>query len=141
MNNLITYYVEKFNLQNATLIRIEHEDALVAVVYKVQSSDREYILKICTRTHDYLCEVYFLNYLADKLPVPHIIKMIQPRADAYGAILMEYIHGNLLKTTEFTATLAYEIGSLLAKIHTNKAAGYGDLTQNHLSSDPILFYF
>jgi hypothetical protein len=113
MNNLITYYVEKFNLQNGTLMRIEHEDALVAMVYKFQSSDREYILKICARTHDYLCEVYFLNYLANKLPVPHIIKMIQPKADAYGAILMEYIRGNLLKTTEFTNTLAYEIGSLL----------------------------
>jgi Ser/Thr protein kinase RdoA (MazF antagonist) len=54
---------------------------------------------------------------------------------------MEYIHGNLLKSSEITDTLAHEIGSLLAKIHKNKASGYGDLTQsNHLSLDPASYF-
>jgi Ser/Thr protein kinase RdoA (MazF antagonist) len=36
---------------------------------------------------------------------------------------------------------AYEIGSLLAGIHLNRAAGYGDLTQeNNLSTDPRIYF-
>jgi Ser/Thr protein kinase RdoA (MazF antagonist) len=142
MNNLIKFYSEKFNLQNATFNRIEHEDALVGQVYKISQPDgKKYILKICSRPHDYLCEIYFLNYFLDKLPVPHILEIVSPESDFDDAILMEYLHGDLLKTSELNDQLAYEIGSLLAKIHTNQVAGYGDLTKvHHLSLDPTSYF-
>lgn len=70
MNDLIKFYKEKFNLPDATFNRIEHEDAIVGQVYKISQPDgKKYILKICSRQHDYLCEIYFLNYFSDKLPV------------------------------------------------------------------------
>jgi len=140
MNNLITQ--QRFNLKNAKFTRIEHEEAIVATVYKIsQSNGREYILKICTRSSDYLCEIYFLKYFSDKLPVPRIIDTIEPESGVYGAILMECLQGNLLKITDFTDSLAYEIGLLLAKIHASKAASYGDLTQpQQLSFDPTSYF-
>lgn len=43
-------YQHRFNLQNAVFSRIEHEDAIVAIVYKVsQANGKQYILKIGTR--------------------------------------------------------------------------------------------
>lgn len=141
MTNL-TVYQQRLNLQNCTFSRIVHNEAMVAVVYKITDQfGKQFILKICPRIGDYLRELYFLNYFAGLLPVPHIIKAVEPEKGLSGAILMEYLPGELLKITDFTETLAYEIGSLLAKIHLNRAIGYGDLTKpNSLSSDPRTYF-
>lgn len=142
MNTLINWYHNRLNLDNATFSRIEHEDAMVAIVYKItQSNGRELILKICERSDDYLREKYFLKFFFGKLPVPRIIQLVDPQAHIHGAILMEYLPGNLLKTVDFTDSLAYEMGSLLAHIHINRVSGYGDLVQpQSLTSDPNIHF-
>lgn len=54
---------------------------------------------------------------------------------------MEYLPGNLLRPADFNATLAYELGSILAQIHLNRADGYGDLTQPEtLVADPRIYF-
>ena len=46
MDTLIKIYQQRLNLVQATFTRIEHEDAMVAIVYKVtEPSGRDYILK------------------------------------------------------------------------------------------------
>ncbi len=142
MHNLIDYYQQHLNLQDATFHKIEHEDAIVATVYNVTLLDgRQYILKICHRSHDFLCEAYYLSYFKNIIPVPQIIELIEPTTDIPGAILMECLQGELLKKSMLTDTLAYEIGSLLGKIHNNKVAGYGDLTNpSPLSNDPTSYF-
>jgi hypothetical protein len=48
---------------------------MVAVVHKVAfEKGSSFILKICPRTEDYWREVYFLNFLANLLPVAKIIR-------------------------------------------------------------------
>jgi Ser/Thr protein kinase RdoA (MazF antagonist) len=85
--------------------------------------------------------LYFLHHFADKLPVPHIIQVTPPENSISGAILMEYLPGNLVKLADFTDTLAYEMGSLLASIHQNRVGGYGDLTEpQNLNSDPRVYF-
>lgn len=142
MDNFIALYQQLLNLQSASFTRIDHDDAMVAIVYKVaQPSGTELILKICASANDYLREVYFLKHFADKLPVPRILEVVQPESGIDGAILMECLPGELLKMTDFTPLLAYEIGSLLARIHLNRAAGYGDFTQpGELSPDPRAYF-
>lgn len=132
---LIDLYKKLLHLQDASFTRIEHSDAIISTVYKISTpDDQKYILKICPRDTHYFCEVYFLKYFADSLPVPHIIQVLEPTSDVNGAVLMEYLKGTLLTKESLTDSLAKEIGSLLAKIHTNKPNGYGDLTkQNKLS--------
>ena len=50
---------------------------------------------------------------------------------------MECIDGVLLKSEAVDSAISYEIGSLLARIHLEQAAGYGDLTDpTQLSADP-----
>lgn len=136
MNNFISFYKKRFNLTKAIFLPIEHEEAMVAIVYKVIFNSKTFILKICPRTEDYFREVYFLKFFAKVLPVPNIIQEEQPSPTTYGAILMEYLPGNLLKPEALTDKLAYEIGVILASIHLNRLESYGDLTQpQNLSSD------
>lgn len=138
MNHLIAQYKQLLDLQDSKFSLIEHEDAMVAVVYKVTTaSGKDYVLKICSRRGDYLRETYFLRSFEGKIPVPRIIHLVEPEADIHGAILMECLPGNFLNVTDINEKLAYEIGCILAKIHATKTQGYGDLTQtNQLSVDP-----
>ncbi|HSX03659.1 MAG TPA: aminoglycoside phosphotransferase family protein [Rhabdochlamydiaceae bacterium] len=138
MIDLIHKYQQKLNLPNSIFSYIDHEDAMVAVVFKIsQANHPDMILKVCSRKGDYLREVYFLHRLAGKLPVPRIIQLVEPGDSVDGAILMEYLPGHLLKMEDLTYGLAFELGSLLAKIHSEQVQGYGDLIgPSHLSDDP-----
>ncbi len=138
MNYLIAQYKQLLNLEDSRFSLIEHEDAMVAVVYKVTTaSEKECVLKICARQEDYLRESYFLKLFADKIPVPRIVQLVKPGKEIHGAILMECLPGNLLNVTDINEKLAYETGCILAKIHATKTQGYGDLAQpNQLSVDP-----
>lgn len=138
MENLISHYNSKLNLHNATFIRVEHKDAMVAVVYKVVLSDGSLsILKICPRDEDYHREVYFLQFFSMKIQVPKILKIVPPSEGIPGAILMEHLPGRILNHNELTDKLAYDIGEMLACIHLNRTSSYGDLTlPDQLTFDP-----
>lgn len=129
-------YQQLLNLEGADFTRIDHDDAMVAIVYKVTQHDQPpLILKICSRTKEYLREVYFLKHFAGALPVPRIIKLLPQE----NAILMECLPGDVQK--DFTAGLAYEMGSLLARIHLHRTEGYGDLTRpESLDSNPQSYF-
>ena len=138
MASLIPLYKERLNLPEAKFTFIDHEDAMVAAVFKIsQPGSPDLILKVCSRKGDFLRESYFLSRFAGKIPVPKIIQLIEPEAGLDAAVLMECVQGDLLKSETVTKALASEIGSLLARIHLEHAEGYGDLTDpSHLSSDP-----
>lgn len=138
MNHLVSLYKERLNLHKAHFAHVDHEDAMVATVFRVTELDgAQLILKICSRPGDYFREAYFLEHFAGKLPVPRIIKLVPPETGVNGAILMECLSGQLFKTQDLTGKLASETGSLLARIHLECTKGYGDLTQPaQLSTDP-----
>lgn len=139
MDDLADLYRRKLNLPNAIFTYIDHEDAMVAAVFKIaQWGSPELILKVCSRKGDFVREAYFLSRFAGKIPVPRIIRLIDPPDGIDGgAVLMECINGALLKSETVSSAMAWEIGSLLATIHLEHAEGYGDLTDPaHLSVDP-----
>lgn len=132
MDTLINWYQHRLNLKEAIFSRIDHDDAMVAIVYKItQSNGKLLILKICSRSGEYLREAYFLEHFAEKLPVPRIIQLVPPEANVHGAILMECLPGELLKIEDIHDKLAYEIGALLGRMHLEGVESHGDLT------DPI----
>ena len=142
MSILISFYKDKLKLKDAKFELISHEDSLVAIVYKVIKEDgSSYILKICPRDSDFAVESYFLTYFSDSLLVPRVFEMVGPESGSYGAILMEFLPGNLLHGKDLTESLAYELGFLLGKIHLNRAAGYGDVTKPFLLSQNPAAYF
>lgn len=124
----IPYYQKHFHLENASFSLIEHDDAIVAMVYKVTTPEGScFILKISEDPNHYRRELYFLKHFKDLLPIPQVIDVADPQEFIHGAILMEFLPGTLLKKSEITESLSYEIGSLLARIHREKAPGFGDL--------------
>lgn len=134
-------YQKLLNFQSATFSLIEHEDAMVATVYKITKPDGEqFILKISERPNDYCREVLFLKKFTEILPVPKIIQLIDPADGVHGAILMEYFPGTLLTTGDLTESLAYEIGRSLATIHVHRLSGYGDPIQANLTLDPLSYF-
>lgn len=135
-------YRQKLNLPNAIFTYIDHEDAMVAAVFRVSLPESpDLILKVCSRSGDFLRESYFLRRFAGKIPVPRIIQLINPEEGLDGAVLMECVPGDLLKAEAVTSALAWEVGSLLARIHLEPATGYGNLTDPvHLSGDPRVLF-
>lgn len=142
MDKIADQYRLKLKLPNAAFTPIDHEDAMVAAVYRIsQPGNPECILKVCSRKGDFLRESYFLNRFAGKLPVPRILQLIEPEEGIDGAILMECLPGDLMKADGMNDALAFEAGALLARVHLAPAEGYGDLTDAaHLSADPRLSF-
>ncbi|HFL2713450.1 TPA: aminoglycoside phosphotransferase family protein [Legionella pneumophila] len=142
MDDFITLYKRRLHLQNATFLRIKHEEAIVAIVYKIISAnDKIFILKICPRAQDYLREVYFLKHFSGLLPVPRLVEEVPPEQGIAGAILMEYLAGTFLKKADLTDKLAFEVGECLAQIHQNRVEKYGDLSQpQDLSENPRIHF-
>ena len=138
MTTNLSPYRQLLNLQDATFTLIEHEDAIVATVFKVKLPDgTDRILKICLLPRHYERELYFLRHFAGKISVPQLIGHVPPNENISGAILMECFPGNVLKKDELTSSLAFQMGSLLAQIHLNRTPGYGDLANpDTLSSSP-----
>lgn len=141
MDKLASLYQERLKLKDAAFLRIEHEDAIIATVYRITKKDGELlILKICKQPHHYFREKYFLKSLQGKVPVPRIIALVEPAANIDGAVLMECFPGAVLKAGDLTHSLAHEMGALLARLHKNRTAGYGDLIEPHLCSNADEYY-
>ena len=138
MSKFIDIFRQHFNLEGAEFIQIEHTNAMVAEVYEVVPSIGEkLILKVCPKAQHFFRELYFLKKMKGIVPIPKMIQVFEPENGIPGAILMEYLTGNLLDKDSLTSSLAYEIGGCLAKIHSTKLNGYGDLiAQADLSSSP-----
>ena len=89
-------YREVFGLEDATFVRVDHRDAMLAVVYKVTvPSKKPLILKICPQDAHFHRELYFLNALSDTLPVPKVYQVMEPAEGRPGALLMECFEGVL----------------------------------------------
>jgi len=138
MASLVPIYKKRLNLPEAQFTFIDHEDAMVAAVFRISQPGRpDLILKVCSRKGDFLREAYFLSRFSGKILVPKIIQLIEPEKGLDAAVLMECVQGDLLKSETVTKALAWESRSILARIHIEPTEGYGDLTDpSHLSKDP-----
>ena len=111
--NKLNFYKKQFSLHNAMFSLIEHEDAMVAPVYKIINAEGEqFILKICENQHHYFREVYFLKYFADKLPVPRVIQFFEPIPN-YEIIMP------LLRLSKAIATIGFIVKRGIYKRNAN----------------------
>lgn len=133
---------EQLGLWEAKFTKVDHADAMVAEVYRLDFNDApSLILKLCARPGDYHREVYFLRRMQGKITVPQVIEVLQPHKGLPGGILMECLNGKLMCAEEFTGDLAFQVGEALARIHHERTQAYGDLTcPESLSADPF-FHF
>lgn len=135
-------YQKIFKLEDSKFVRIMHEDAASAHVYKIiQPNGTELILKMYARHHDYLREIYFLTYLKDKIFVPKIINTVTQTDNLHAALLRECLPGHILKSFDVTTELAYQSGVILAQIHNNRLAAFGDPTRPSTLTINTRIYF
>lgn len=139
MQHQIDTYKKLLGLENSNFTKIKHDDAIVAIVYKIEKANNApMILKVFDRQADYLRELYFLNKFNKHFPTAKFINSVEPSSKVHGAILMDYLDGALLQSSALTESLAYEIGSLLASIHLHRTTEYGDvITTESLGATPI----
>ncbi len=142
MDQYLSEYQKRIQIPVVTFSRIDHEDAMVATVYKANTAHGQAIIvKICDRAPDFFREAYFLRLFKDVLPVPRLIQEIFPEKNLHGAIVMECLPGELLTPQDITIDVALDIGACLAKIHMHRVSQYGDLLQeDSLSSDPQEYF-
>lgn len=142
MTDNLKYYKQRLKIKQATFSKIDHDNAMVAVVYEVcLLSGKKYILKICPKERHYFREIYCLKKLSSVTAAPNIIDLVDPDEKHHGAILMEYLSGNLIRRGGLSTRLAHDIGFNLAKFHDITMKGYGDLLDSsELSSDPEKYW-
>lgn len=143
MTIMLEQYKVLLNLEKeVSFSKIEHDDAMVADVYKVERFQKPcLILKICERFRDYTSEVYFLNHFKNQIQVPAIVKTLPPSQENHGAILMEYLSGELLNPSLITREIAFQLGKSLATIHSNKTDGFGYLNRkSQLALEPTSYF-
>ena len=136
--NLPNYYKKKFHLEDYEFELIDSKESMVSHVYKIKKQkDTHFILKICPREEDYHREKKFLAFFEDKIPVPGVIKTVEPSPDHFGALLLENLKGNSASFSFLSPSLLLSLGKTLAKIHSCSQKSYGDLTEpEKLVSDP-----
>ena len=126
--NSLSNYLEAFNLDKAECIRIDHNETIIADVYKVIiPNQKPLILKVCAKDKHFYRENLFLKRLDNQLPVPKIIDTLKPSPSLKGALLIEFLEGDIPKEGDWSTDLAYTLGSSLASLHLNKTTGYGEL--------------
>jgi aminoglycoside phosphotransferase (APT) family kinase protein len=127
-------YIDELNLDILSAKPIIHENALSSAVFLITLKKGErYILKIPYNEVRFNREVYFLKKLKNQILVPKIEDTIIPTKTHSGAILMEYIEGDIVHQPNLTNIIAHQMGMLLAKLHKIPCDGYGKIgTTNKL---------
>lgn len=123
------WVLEKLDLKYSSLEQIVHADSLSSQVYRVILSDGgSCILKLSYNTTRYRKEKHYLNALQGIIPVPRVLYTIDPEEGFHGALILEEVPGDLLKAETLTDACAFQLGEILARLHTVPIESYGDLS-------------
>ena len=121
--------LEKAGIKHTTLELIAHEDSLSSQVYRVlPAQGSTCILKLCYNTTRYRKEKYYLKELLGVIPVPEVLHTVDPEEGFHGALILEEIKGDLLKAKTLTDAEAFQLGEILARLHSVPVESYGDLS-------------
>jgi aminoglycoside phosphotransferase (APT) family kinase protein len=100
-------------------------------VYQLRLKDDSLvILKIPFDEKRWKRECYFLERLQGIIPVPKVIKTLEPSEKLSGAIVMEYLSGHFVLPKLLTNVIAFRMGALLAALHSVPCECYGDIAKD-----------
>jgi len=123
-------YIKKLKLEPIRIDPIVHQDALSSLVFKLSLKDGSFlILKLLHDEKRFKRESYFLNLLKNYIKIPTLLESIEPQGNLKGALLMEFLPGEIA-TESLTKKSAFEMGFLLAKLHSFPCDYYGDIAEN-----------
>lgn len=112
----VEVYIEKLNINVKRIERLP--SSFSSTVKKMILQDNSIvILKIPYSNEKLEREYYFLNKLANDLPVPKVLNYWAGDSENIGAILLNEIQGQPINDN-FDMNLTYKMGELLAKLHS-----------------------
>lgn len=133
----IDRYLSIFKLDIHQAIKVLHEDSLSSSIYKLILKDKtNFILKIPFDNNRWKREKFFLNEVKDHIPVPKIIDTVDPTIDLPGAILMEYLDGEIISIKNYSNKISFQMGKMLGDLHNIPTKFYGDVAKE--LHDPTL---
>jgi len=114
----IEKYLKELNIKPIEIQQVP-ESYSSEVYLLILNQNQKFILKIPYNQSKYKREIKILKLLEGKLPVPKIINHYFDMEDKRGVILLSYIDGVPINK-EIDDKLAFEMGNLLAKVHSIK---------------------
>lgn len=123
MDDLIQSAIARFGLA-VTAIQPVAESYSSTVRILTLASGNRVVLKIPFSQNKVLREVRMLERLHGQLPVPALIDHYVEK-DGVGALLLSYLPGAPM-TADITPSAAFDLGQLLARLHTNPMPAFGD---------------
>jgi serine/threonine protein kinase len=142
LERLFVIYGERLGLPKTRFRLIQHEDAIVAWVFRIDLLDgSQQILKVFPRAGDSNRELYSLCRMEGKIPVPKVIRHFPPESNLPGALLMEFINGELMDIEKCSEELFFEAGASMGRLHMERAEGYGDPINSQPLDDHAIHSF
>ncbi len=124
----LLHLAKRCGLERALWTLIDHDDAIVSPVYKVQDVDGIcYIVKTFHHAPHAQRELYGLQTFAASGLVPKVFKVIPADECVLAAIVMEYIPGVIGTKETFVGSVAYQAGKFLAQVHMHTKEVYSEV--------------
>ncbi len=102
-----------------------------SLIYKLILKDKSiFILKISYDKNRWMRERFFLNEVKNYISVPNVIATVESFDATPGAILMEYLDGDIVTLKNFTKKISFEMGKLLGNLHKIPVNFYGDIAKD-----------
>jgi len=102
------------------------------------TNDQKVILKVPYNSEKCKREIRALKLLAGKLPVPQILNSYIGDDDIPSAMLLSYIDGKSMAGV-VSADLAFQMGELLARLHSNTLKKYGSIETEGVTDEDRVY--
>jgi aminoglycoside phosphotransferase (APT) family kinase protein len=128
----INRILKQFNLHVREINNVP--ESFSSEVYKLLlQSGETVIVKIPSNKTKLFREHRMLERLQGQLPVPKVLDFWEGDESVAGAFLLSYLPGEPI-STQMDTRLAYEMGSLLARLHSINMPGFGEDTKEGFHS-------
>jgi aminoglycoside phosphotransferase (APT) family kinase protein len=133
----INKYYDIFEL-NVKRLDVVTESNSSEVYILTLENNKKVVLKIPFNSQKFEREKKALELLRGKVSVPEVINYYNGDTRIPGALLISYIDGISLNGN-VTEELAYEMGIMLAKIHSIKLKKYGEIETEGEKDKPLVY--
>lgn len=134
---IIKKYFEIFRLSVSKQDTVTESNSFEVYVLTLKSSEKV-VLKIPFNSQKLEREKKTLELLNGKVCVPKVINYYEGDDTIPGALLISYIDGEPL-TGNITEDLSYQMGVMLAKIHSISLKKYGEIETEGESDNPNVY--
>jgi aminoglycoside phosphotransferase (APT) family kinase protein len=126
--------IAHFNLDVASMQPVEESYSSLVRILRLRSGE-QIVLKIPFNQCKLQREQHALSHLKADMPVPQVLDAWMPEDERPGALLLALLPGRII-TGRVSPRMAYQLGELLARLHTHELKRYGELFDQQEPASP-----